>query len=346
MASASSSPASLVRRSIAACESVSAHALAQPPLDELAVTVRRGDPARFSPCALASLDRGVASRGRRCRGSRSALEPSITTEHALLDIQAAVDESASSSVVTRLFSVEPSHSPSGIFTPSVVIPSATTLVWSFRPTPSIISTASRTSSRRRAISSISASLVRATNVLETADFDVDRADRLDLARRPAPAPAGIGASRRRRASAPAPPLSADLAQRSAHRSGPAPPRSPSFARIRGRSTATRRPPSVTSPVIACRGGTATRSGSCCPSGPQHPRPPPPSTPPARRARRRRSARAAPPSLPRRAAPSASCILGGSGSSDLPPRCPSTCAGDTVCMAVPPVFVPERQLRWT
>jgi hypothetical protein len=71
--------------------------------------------------------------------------------------------------------VDPSHSPSGIFTPSVVIPSATTHVWSFRPTPSIISTARRASWRLRAISSSSASFVRATNVRDTADFDVDRA---------------------------------------------------------------------------------------------------------------------------------------------------------------------------
>jgi hypothetical protein len=74
-----------------------------------------------------------------------------------------------------LFSVDPSHSPSGIFTPSVVIPSATTHVWSFSPTPSIISTARRTSASGRDISSISASLVRATNDRDTADFDVDRA---------------------------------------------------------------------------------------------------------------------------------------------------------------------------
>ena len=74
-----------------------------------------------------------------------------------------------------MFSVEPSHNPSGIFTPSVVIPSATTHVWSFSPTPSIISTASLTSSSRRDISPSSASFVRAMNVRDTADFDVDRA---------------------------------------------------------------------------------------------------------------------------------------------------------------------------
>jgi hypothetical protein len=81
----------------------------------------------------------------------------------------------SSAVATALFSVEPSHSPSGIFTPSVVIPKATTHVWSFSPTPSIINAARRTSCSRRAISSSSASRVRVTNVRETADFDVDLA---------------------------------------------------------------------------------------------------------------------------------------------------------------------------
>jgi len=73
------------------------------------------------------------------------------------------------------FSVEPSQSPSGIFTPSVVIPSATTLVRPFRSIPSIIITASRTSSRRRLISASRFSRVRATNSRLTADFDVERA---------------------------------------------------------------------------------------------------------------------------------------------------------------------------
>jgi hypothetical protein len=46
------------------------------------------------------------------------------------------------------------------FTPSVVIPSATMLVRPLRSIPSSISTARRTSSSRRAISSPSASRVR------------------------------------------------------------------------------------------------------------------------------------------------------------------------------------------
>jgi hypothetical protein len=59
----------------------------------------------------------------------------------------------------------------------VVIPSATTFVRSFRAIPSIISTARRTSSSRRDISSTSVSRVRATNWRLIADFDVDRASR-------------------------------------------------------------------------------------------------------------------------------------------------------------------------
>jgi len=64
-------------------------------------------------------------------------------------------------------SVEPSQSPKGILTPSVVIPRATMLVRPFKSIPSSIITANLTSSKRRAISSAS----------DTADFDVDLAAR-------------------------------------------------------------------------------------------------------------------------------------------------------------------------
>jgi hypothetical protein len=60
-------------------------------------------------------------------------------------------------------------------TPSVVIPSATTVVRSFKTIPSIISTARRTSSRRRDISSTSVSRVLATNSRLIADLLVERA---------------------------------------------------------------------------------------------------------------------------------------------------------------------------
>jgi hypothetical protein len=56
-----------------------------------------------------------------------------------------------------------------------VIPSATTFVRSPRSIPSIIITASRTSSRRRLISSLSERRVRSMKVRDTDDFDVDRA---------------------------------------------------------------------------------------------------------------------------------------------------------------------------
>ncbi len=73
------------------------------------------------------------------------------------------------------FSVEPSHRPSGIFTPSEVIPSATMLVRPFSSMPSSISTARRTSSRRRAISCERASRVRSMKVREIADLETPRA---------------------------------------------------------------------------------------------------------------------------------------------------------------------------
>ena len=57
--------------------------------------------------------------------------------------------SASSARASVAFSVEPSQSPSGILTPSVVIPSATTCVRSAISSPSSIITARRTSSSRR-----------------------------------------------------------------------------------------------------------------------------------------------------------------------------------------------------
>jgi len=71
--------------------------------------------------------------------------------------------------------VLPSHSPSGIFTPSVVIPTATTLVRSPRSIPSIIITARRTSSSRRLITSLSERRVRSMKVRDTDERDVDRA---------------------------------------------------------------------------------------------------------------------------------------------------------------------------
>jgi len=59
-------------------------------------------------------------------------------------------------------------------TPSVLIPSATTFVRPFRSIPSIIIAASRTSSRRRAISAASCSRVRPTNARDAADLLAER----------------------------------------------------------------------------------------------------------------------------------------------------------------------------
>jgi hypothetical protein len=56
-------------------------------------------------------------------------------EHALLDSRPLSTRSASSATVIVLFSVEPSHKPSGTFTPSVVTPSATTQQRPFRSIP-------------------------------------------------------------------------------------------------------------------------------------------------------------------------------------------------------------------
>jgi hypothetical protein len=75
--------------------------------------------------------------------------------------------SASSVLASVAFSVEPSQSPSGILTPSVVMPSATTWVRSASSMPSSIITASRTSSSRRDINSDSAVVVRLTNISDT-----------------------------------------------------------------------------------------------------------------------------------------------------------------------------------
>ena len=76
--------------------------------------------------------------------------------------------------MTVLFSVEPSHKPSGVLIPSVVIPSATTQQRPFSSIPSSINAARRTSASDRDISAWRCSLVRPTNSRLTADLLVDR----------------------------------------------------------------------------------------------------------------------------------------------------------------------------
>jgi len=105
----------------------------------------------------------------------SALAPSITNKIPCSGSRPRSTKSESSAVATAAFSVEPSQSPGGIFTPSVVIPSATTQQRPCSSSPSIIITARRTSSSRRLISSASAVRVRSMKARETDDFDVDRA---------------------------------------------------------------------------------------------------------------------------------------------------------------------------
>lgn len=90
------------------------------------------------------------------------------------DVQAAVDEIGEQRRRNGRVLRRSLHSPSGTFTPSVLIARLTTFVRPFRSMPSSISTANRMSSMRRAISSPNRSLVRATNVLETADLLIDR----------------------------------------------------------------------------------------------------------------------------------------------------------------------------
>jgi hypothetical protein len=107
---------------------------------------------------------------------RNAFDPSITNSIPCSGSRPRSTRSDSSAVATVAFSVDPSHRPSGIFTPSVVIPKATIIIRPLSSSPSsIIITANRRSDSWRDISSPSACRVRSTNVRDTADFDVDRA---------------------------------------------------------------------------------------------------------------------------------------------------------------------------
>src|SRR3954469_24391761 len=66
---------------------------------------------------------------------RSALPPSMTNRIACSQSRPRSTRSASSVLARVAFSVEPSQRPSAIFTPSVLIPSATTCVASATSTP-------------------------------------------------------------------------------------------------------------------------------------------------------------------------------------------------------------------
>ena len=182
----------------------------------------------------------------------------------------------------------------------------------------------------RLISSPSASRVRSTNVRDTADFDVDRALVSTSS------PTGSCVRRYRRVETPAS-IRSSTTRPSGSRSAkcsiglqaaprPRRPRSaPADARPRrdGRRASPHHPRGHAGPPSDPR--------STCPSGRRHRRPPPPSTRSTHRARRRRSARAIPPSLPRPAAPNASCTRSGST-----PSCKVASATGTLLLtAVPP-----------
>ena len=107
-----------------------------------------------------------------CSGSRPRSTRSASSEHARV-----------------AFSVEPSQSPNGILTPSVLIPSASTCVRSAISIPSIIITARRTSSSRRPISASSAVRVRSMNSSDTVLLPVERDSRSTSSPTGSPTPA-------------------------------------------------------------------------------------------------------------------------------------------------------------
>ena len=212
---------------------------------------------------------------QRCTGTspntertalRSAFDPSSTNSIPCSGSRPRSTRSDSSAVATVAFSVLPSHSPSGIFTPSVVIPSATIIIRPFSSSPSSIITASRRS-RELAAHQLAERLAgplherpRHRRLRRRPRLRLDLlADR--LLRAPIPARGDAGEH----------PLQHDPAQRVAisevlDRSRAGTSVSPSAVLTRGRCTSTRRPPSVTSPSSwPCR--TAVRSALCLPFGP-------------------------------------------------------------------------------
>ena len=292
--------------------------------------VRAGARARCVPCAGCSAG-SARSPKTAWIALRSALAPSITNRIPCVGSRPRSTRSLKSAVATVAFSVLPSQSPSGILTPSVVIPSATMLVRPLRSIPSSIITASRTSSRRRAISSPSDSRVRSTNARDTDDLLVDPARLLDR-----------GADRLQhphvaaRRDAGEHPLEHQPGQRvtvGEVRVGlparpPAPRRrsAPAAARHRrgGRRGSPRRPRAHAAPH-----SEQDRVG---PSGRQPHRPPPPSARPTRPGRHPRSTRAALPSQHPRARRAPPAHRTGNTLSEAV----ATCATVTVSFtAVPP-----------
>ena len=232
---------------------------------------------------------------------RSALPPSMTNRIACSGSRPRSTRSASSVLASVAFSVDPSHSPSGILTPSVLMPSATTCVASAISIPSSIITARRTSSSRRPISSESAVVVRSTNISDT---DVLLVALLEVSTPSADGLADPGALARR-----------DAGEHAVHhRARERVAVGEVLVGLHRASRARRRPcaPAADAPRRAGRRVSSTRPrgrdasprapGCACPSDRRPRSPRAPSARARRQARHRRSARAAPPSPPRRAHP--------------------------------------------
>ncbi len=188
----------------------------------------------------------------------SALAPSMTQSTPDSASRPRATRSANRAVTTVLFSVSPSHSPTGTLVPSVVMTRATTTHEPATSSPSIMRTATSRSERFRAISSPMALVVAATKRRETADLD------MDFERPSSSSPTGSATSRWRRVATPA---SMRSTTRELSRSAElnafqvsSPISSPAAVRPRGRSVLTWRPPSTTEPlVVPCQ--FPTRSGA-------------------------------------------------------------------------------------
>src|SRR5215210_501443 len=323
----SSSHARASRRSWAVSWSASAHAERN-----LRLTVGRSRSGRCSATlrslCLTQRWTGVWTPSTSRTALRSALAPSSTQSTPWEVSRPRSTRSASSPVATAAVSAEPSQRPSGILTPSVVIPSATTFVRPLSSIPSIISTARRTSSRRRPISAARFSAVRATNSRLTADFEVER----DSCSSSSPTGSWVRAKRRVEtpASIRSSTTSASGSRAAKWRTSRAPPRA------RRRLTAPLRAPSVTE-LCSCPWRFAVRSRTCFPFGPTTSETSAaisswstPSPTPTESAMS--PSFAAPASSPR-----ASCTRSGN-SARAPSSGVATCADDTLLMAVPPVLV--------
>jgi hypothetical protein len=102
--------------------------------------------------AVAAMDEGVLTEDVADRPPQR-LAGVDREQDRLGGVEAAIDRPAGCGRASRSSVQLPSESPGGIFTPSVVIASATTWVRSATSMPSSIITVTRTSSRRRDISS-------------------------------------------------------------------------------------------------------------------------------------------------------------------------------------------------